>query len=438
MEKEIKISVVMAVYNGEKYIREALDTVVNQTLKEIEIICVDDGSIDNTLGILNEYKLKDSRIKVLQHLEKTDGAAAARNMGMMEATGEYLSFLDADDFFEPDMLEKVYKKAKEDDSDVVLYDAYMYDEVSKRSYKASWILDHKYLPDNACFKPEECKDVLFRISMGAAWSALFRREMVMENHLKFESIHHTDDLVFVYLAFCCANQISILDERLMYYRNNVAGSQSSNASSHPEAGYMAPTILKQKLEERGFYNTYRNALTLLALEVGRWHLDNMKEFVSFKLLYDALKNKYLKELGTLEWVSEKVENELIEWRDKVLSNTAEEYLVKRPVIADTTCHFDSVPSVIKNGDRIVIYGAGVFGRKLFYNIMEMGMFKLAAWVDKNYMNIGYPIQSVDTILSVDYDYVLVAVKYEQVYNSIKANLVNMGIDADKMIWVSKL
>lgn len=438
MKNEIKISVVMAVYNGEKYLREALDTVVNQTLREIEIICVDDGSTDNSLKILNEYRAKDNRIQVLQHLEKTDGAAAARNMGMGVATGEYLSFLDADDFFALDMLEKAYMRAKSEDSDVVLFDAYVYDNISKRNYKEKWILNHNNLPNNACFRPDECKDTLFRISMGAAWTAIFRRKMVIDNKLRFESIHHTDDQVFVYLAYCCANHISILDERLIHYRKNVNGSQSANVSLHPEAGYMAPLVLKEKLEEKGFYSLYKNALAMLALEVGKWHLDSMNSLSNFHVLFDALKNKYLRELGTCELTNANVESDLIEWRNSVLFNTSEEYLLKRGNIDETNRYLNNIPEVVKEDDRIIIYGAGVFGRKLFEMIMEMGVFKIAAWVDKNYMNIGYPIQPIDTVLKVEYDYILVAIKYAHVYNAVKANLIDMGVDERKIVWVNKI
>ena len=128
--EEIKVSVVMAVYNAERYLRQALGSVCAQTLKEIEIICVDDGSTDGSMEILKEFAGQDDRIKILQHLEKTDGAAAARNMGLQAAKGEYLSFLDADDWFEPDMLEKAYEKASLQELDVLIFDAYVYREAT--------------------------------------------------------------------------------------------------------------------------------------------------------------------------------------------------------------------------------------------------------------------------------------------------------------------
>ena len=105
-----KVSVILPVYNVSDYLRQCMDSIVGQTLKDIEIICVDDGSTDDSLAILKEYEAKDQRVKVIQ--QANAGAGAARNKGLEIATGEYLSFLDSDDFFEPDMLEKAIPKRK--------------------------------------------------------------------------------------------------------------------------------------------------------------------------------------------------------------------------------------------------------------------------------------------------------------------------------------
>ena len=94
-----KVSVIIPVYNVEPYLKQCMDSVVGQTLKDIEIICVDDGSTDGSLDILKEYATEDSRIQIIE--QKNAGAGAARNNGMRHATGKYLSFLDSDDFFEP-------------------------------------------------------------------------------------------------------------------------------------------------------------------------------------------------------------------------------------------------------------------------------------------------------------------------------------------------
>ena len=111
-----------------------MDTLINQTLREIEIICVDDSSVDNSYDILLDYAKKDERIKVIQ--QPNGGAGAARNNGMQYATGEYLSILDADDFYESDMLEKAYYKAKCNGLDIVVFACDHYDNENK-TYSAN-------------------------------------------------------------------------------------------------------------------------------------------------------------------------------------------------------------------------------------------------------------------------------------------------------------
>ena len=123
---EPKVSVIIPVYNVEEYLRECLDSVVNQTLKEIEIICVDDGSTDSSLDILKEYAEKDNRITVMKQANLHAGVA--RNAGLSVAKGEYLSFLDSDDFFEKDMLEKMFLKVSSNLSDVIVCSNNLWDD----------------------------------------------------------------------------------------------------------------------------------------------------------------------------------------------------------------------------------------------------------------------------------------------------------------------
>ena len=124
-----KISVIIPVYNSETYLSQCLDSVCMQTLQEIEIICVDDGSTDTSPKILLEYAKKDPRVRILTQQNK--GAGAARNYGLRESTGEFLSFLDSDDFFELDMLEEAYKNIEEYQEDFVVFESYQYDMNTK-------------------------------------------------------------------------------------------------------------------------------------------------------------------------------------------------------------------------------------------------------------------------------------------------------------------
>ena len=112
-----KVSVITPVYNVETYLRQCLDSVLNQTLRDIEIICVDDGSTDGSAAILEEYAAKDSRIKVVK--QENAGAGAARNAGLSVAKGEWLSILDADDEFSPNMLSEMVEAGERNSADVV-------------------------------------------------------------------------------------------------------------------------------------------------------------------------------------------------------------------------------------------------------------------------------------------------------------------------------
>lgn len=126
MSKKRKVSVILPVYNVERYLKKCMDDILGQTLREIEVICIDDGSTDGSLGILREYEQKDERVRVLE--QENTGAAFARNRGMELAKGEYLSFLDSDDFYEPEMLERAYLRAKETQADVTIFRGNRYDD----------------------------------------------------------------------------------------------------------------------------------------------------------------------------------------------------------------------------------------------------------------------------------------------------------------------
>jgi len=117
-----KVSVIIPVYNTKEYLAQCLDSVINQTLEDIEIICIDDASADDSLKILNEYSAKDRRIRVL-HNEISKSALGARKKGVMEATGEYIMFLDSDDYYSPDACEIVYGEKRKTKADLLCFES---------------------------------------------------------------------------------------------------------------------------------------------------------------------------------------------------------------------------------------------------------------------------------------------------------------------------
>ena len=158
-----KISVILSAYNEEKFIAKAIESLINQTLEDIEIIIINDGSSDNTLNIINEYGERDSRIVIID--QENIGLGASRNKGMKIASGEYVTFLDGDDWFREDAFEISYREAKAKDTDITMYQMINYDDETGRIYENDWFqlnnLDDSF--DDGVFSPENTKDVLFAL-----------------------------------------------------------------------------------------------------------------------------------------------------------------------------------------------------------------------------------------------------------------------------------
>ena len=189
------MSVVIPVYCAEKTLIQCLNSICAQTLKDFEIICVDDGSTDNSLDILNTYASKDRRFHILH--QENQGAGVARNLGLSYATGKYVVFLDADDYFMPRLLELAYKKAEATCSDIVLYAAKQYNQEKNVSFLAPWILKTKCLPWKKCFSADEVADVLFQITTPEPWSKMFRLDFIRRENLHFQALKNANDVFFV-------------------------------------------------------------------------------------------------------------------------------------------------------------------------------------------------------------------------------------------------
>lgn len=223
------VSVIVPVYNAEKYLPQCIDSIVNQTIGDIEVLLINDGSSDSSGEILAQYASKDERIKVIEQPNK--GAGAARNIGLAMAEGKYLSFLDSDDFFEPNMLELALAKASEDDADIVAFGAWLYDENRDANRQAAWVFKKGEVP-SSCFSSEEAADNLFGLFGNYTWNKLFKRDFILEKKITFQEIERTNDLLFTCTALALAERISPLDRQLVHYRvTNRASLQSENDKS---------------------------------------------------------------------------------------------------------------------------------------------------------------------------------------------------------------
>ena len=260
----IKVSVIMPVYNAEKHLRQCLDSVVNQTLQEIEIICVDDGSTDSSPAILAEYAAADSRFQVCH--QQNLYAGVARNNGMRHASGKYLAFWDSDDYFYPEALEKMYAKAEEDQADICLCDANQYYEGIGFETTGGMYLVHKHLPAETPFSRKSCPDVILNVINAAPWTKLFRRSFVAETGLLFQPVRNGNDVYFVECMLALAEAVTYVDEPLLCYRRNQSDSLVGTLSSAPTAPVDAwisiyDTLRKKNaLPVKSFHNKVMNSM----------------------------------------------------------------------------------------------------------------------------------------------------------------------------------
>ena len=223
----IKVSVLVPIYNAEKYLKQCLDSVVNQTLKDIEIILIDDGSIDGSAEICKTY-LSDPRVSY--YYKENEGLAAARDDGMMRATGEYIGFVDSDDWLELDTYEKMYIAAKSNNSDIVFCncvqnenDYYFKPEISVGAYDRSGILE-TILPKSLAYIDSK------GLKRSIRWSnclRIYKLETLRTNNIRFgRSFRRSQDLQLTYEATLAAQNYYYLGDDYLYH-NRVVGDSLS-------------------------------------------------------------------------------------------------------------------------------------------------------------------------------------------------------------------
>lgn len=233
MSEEIKLSVVIPVYNVEKYLSECLDSIINQTLKELEIICVDDGSTDKCPEILQEYARKDSRITVITQPNK--GVSTARNVGMQQAKGKYTTFIDPDDYIALNAFELLFNRAEAKNCDILLFANYCFTASACRD--GGGLLELYNLINDNTTTFEEYPDELLRIP-GATHGKFYRTDFLKRHNLRWNAqIQLGEDKVFFINTLVYAKSIAILLEHLYYYRVDTFNSLSKKICTGYEQNY---------------------------------------------------------------------------------------------------------------------------------------------------------------------------------------------------------
>ncbi|MGN0006421.1 MAG: glycosyltransferase family 2 protein [Candidatus Gastranaerophilaceae bacterium] len=224
------VSIIIPVYNASKFIKSCLENCLSQSLDNIEIIVIDDKSTDNTRDLVIEVSQKDNRVKLIA-LNENRKQGYARNIGMEQAKSDYIMFLDVDDSYAPDCVEKMYKKITKDNADMTVCKFFLIEDgvditMEKIDFCTNFATVPKLLQNGYCYKDFTDKIDLFN-RRNVIWDKIYKKSFLVENDIKFPLGMFCEDDVFTFRAVFRAKKISILDERLVYYTVSRKNSSSN-------------------------------------------------------------------------------------------------------------------------------------------------------------------------------------------------------------------
>ena len=298
--RPVAASIIVPVYNCAPYLEQCLDSIVGQTASDWELICVDDGSSDGSLAIVNRYAAADGRIRVLEQAH--GGPGKARNTGIGVARGEYLLFVDADDFIDVTLLEKALARARETDADIVAWDIWFFNNRYQRlQHPPEGILDFAaFDTKREVFSWRDNPDQILLSFQNWPWNKLFKAEFVACEGLVFrEDISRSEDISFVCLALVRAHRIACVGERLISYRTLRADSAMATKDRHAFDFYEALLGFKQVLEAEGVFADLERGFSDWALSSTFYNLHTLASYPSFCEVLAFMKETGFEQLGLL-------------------------------------------------------------------------------------------------------------------------------------------
>lgn len=379
-----KVSVIIPIYNAEKFLVRCLDSVVQQTYENLEIILVDDGSTDSSDVICDNYGVNDKRIKVLH--QENGGLVRARKAGVREATGAYITMVDSDDWISPDMVEKMLEKGEKYQADIVLSGVVHVWENHVSNLREVLPEGFYDLRDQECVVYDyffiDKDDNTKRGIRGNIWSRLFRRQILLENQLAVDPniTNGEDDAVF----FPCLMQSHIIysmDECLYYYRRR----NDSMSARKENYSIKEIVLLEERLRQCAHNHPFSN---ILLRQIDYYMCIRLRQYM-FQFLVDS---------------------------GKTFSVYAVPY------------------EILEKGSKIVLYGAGTVGKSYMYQLRNSRYCNVVGWVDRAG---GENIQSVSSIIQKEYDYILLAAAREAMAENMRETIATVLSESEikkRVLW----
>ena len=381
------ISIIVPVYNVEKYLPRCIDSILDQTYRDLEIIMVNDGSTDCSGKICDMYAQKDTRIRVVH--KKNSGLVSARQAGIGTASGEYVGFTDSDDWVEKEMYQTLYDAAVQNNADVVVggkkedYDGECFSVLNAfPSGSYNTIEQRKYLRKNLI----SCNDFFCMSIQPYVWNKLFRREQILEHMDRVPPLIRVgEDAAVSYPVLSAAESVVVLDSAHYHYCHHQDSMMFGYGNEEQEYNnaILLHKFLKKSFIEQGNYADMERQLS-------RYTINNL------------LARSY----------------------GRFANTDAESILFPYPDI--------------KKDDTVVIYGAGALGKAVYRYAKFIAKLAVKAFVDQKalcYRRVGFDVSILEDIVIEEKDKILVTVFNEAAYRAIRENLIRAGIKAGQIIWL---
>lgn len=265
-DREPLVSIIVPVYNSERYLPTLLDSLLSQTYHNLEVICINDGSKDSSLQILNDRSSQDARVVVVD--KENSGAAATRNVGLDRATGEFLCFVDSDDYVMPTAIERLVGIAVEHYADAVIFDMDNFDDATGETSPTNAVVK-EFVPSRTVFKLKDVPNFYKRI-VGFTVNKLYRSSYLNDIHLRFPQLRAHEDMPFTYVALSAARTLYYLDETLYYYRRSREGSLSDGTNDDYRFMISALESFRLELIQHGLWDECRRDFINYALHMCHW------------------------------------------------------------------------------------------------------------------------------------------------------------------------
>lgn len=324
---DIKVSVIMPVYNAGEYLSRAIKGVLGQTLREIELICVDDGSKDSSSKIIEYFKGKDERVVSIS--QTNAGPSVARNRGFELAHGKYVIFLDADDMYEPSLLESLYDAAENDKLDVAVAKFDIYNESENKYFTPAAEPHSSIFAGGVVTSKNEHPDVIFASTTGYVWNKLIRTPFLVDKKICFDpDLYVFEDVHFVCSVMALAERVKIVDSILIHHR---VYSDQSRATLFRKYYGQVPVVyakIKEFLMHHGMYVPLKQGY--LNFSAGRcYKIYNLLWADGKERLWNLIHDRYAAELDWLNYEKTAFENmEVYEFVANAALYTQAEYFEK--------------------------------------------------------------------------------------------------------------